>query len=150
MPPIHDIKSQAPSIFLLCHLNAWFSFLWSQDGGYTPSPISMFLRTGRWTSPVAQWLRICLPIQVTRVRFLLWEDTTCQGATKPVCPNYWVHVLETESFNYWSPCTLRLCSTTKGATAMGSLCIAMKSNPRLPHLEKAHMQQRRPRAAKNK
>ena len=25
-------------------------------------------------SPVAQWLRICLPMQGTRVRALVWED----------------------------------------------------------------------------
>ena len=40
------------------------------------------------TSFVAQWLRICLPMQGTRVRFLVWEDSTCCGATKPGCHNY--------------------------------------------------------------
>ena len=39
-------------------------------------------------SLVAQWLRICLPIQGTRVRALVWEDTTCRGATGPVSHNY--------------------------------------------------------------
>ena len=39
-------------------------------------------------SPVAQWLRICLPIQGTRVRALVWEDPTCCGATGPVSHNY--------------------------------------------------------------
>ena len=34
-------------------------------------------------SLVAQWLRICLPMQRTRVRALVWEDPTCRGATKP-------------------------------------------------------------------
>ena len=43
----------------------------------------------RWrASLVAQWLRICLPIQGTQVRALVQEDTTCRGATKPVCHNY--------------------------------------------------------------
>ena len=37
------------------------------------------------TSLVVQWLEICLPIQGTRVLFLLWEDSTCCGATKPEC-----------------------------------------------------------------
>ena len=41
-------------------------------------------------SLVAQWLRICLPMQGTRVRALVWEDPTCRGATKPVSHNYWV------------------------------------------------------------
>ena len=40
-------------------------------------------------SLVAQWLRICLPMQVTRVRALVWEDPTCRGAVRPVSHNYW-------------------------------------------------------------
>ena len=40
------------------------------------------------TSLVAQWLRICLPMQGTRVRALVREDPTCCGATKPVSHNY--------------------------------------------------------------
>ena len=39
-------------------------------------------------SLVAQWLRICLPMQGTRVRALVWEDPTCRGATRPVSHNY--------------------------------------------------------------
>ena len=38
-------------------------------------------------SLVAQWLRICLPMQGTRVRALVWEDPTCRGATRPVSHN---------------------------------------------------------------
>ena len=41
-----------------------------------------------WASLVAQWLGVCLPIQGTRVRVLVWEDPTCRGATEPVCHNY--------------------------------------------------------------
>ena len=40
------------------------------------------------TSLVAQWLRIRLPMQGTRVRSLVWEDPTCRGATKPMRHNY--------------------------------------------------------------
>ena len=40
-------------------------------------------------SPVAQWLRICLLMQGTRVRALVWEDPTCCEATRPVSHNYW-------------------------------------------------------------
>ena len=40
-------------------------------------------------SLVVQWLRVCLPMQGTRVRALVWEDPTCCGATKPVSHNYW-------------------------------------------------------------
>ena len=39
-------------------------------------------------SLVAQWLRIRLPVQGTRVQALVREDPTGRGATKPVCHNY--------------------------------------------------------------
>ena len=39
-------------------------------------------------SLVAQWLRILLPMQGTRVRALVQEGPTCHGATKPLCYNY--------------------------------------------------------------
>ena len=39
-------------------------------------------------SLVAQWLRVHLPKQGTRVRALVREDPTCHGATKPVRHNY--------------------------------------------------------------
>ena len=42
-----------------------------------------------WASLVAQWLRICLLMQGTRVQALVWEDPTCRGATRPVSHNYW-------------------------------------------------------------
>ena len=37
-----------------------------------------------WASLVVQWLRVCLPMQGTRVRALVWEDPTCRRATRPV------------------------------------------------------------------
>ena len=40
-------------------------------------------------SLVAQWLRICLPMQGTWVRARVWEDPTSRGATRPVSHNYW-------------------------------------------------------------
>ena len=43
----------------------------------------------RGASLVAQWLRVCLPVQGTRVQALVWEDPTCRGATRPVSHNYW-------------------------------------------------------------
>ena len=58
------------------------------------------IKTG--TSLVAQWLRIRLPMQGTRVRALVWEDLTCRGATKPVHHNYWAWSLEPTSHNYWA------------------------------------------------
>ena len=47
-------------------------------------------RKGSWrASLVAQWLRVHLPVQGTRVRALVWEDPTCRGAAGPVGHNYW-------------------------------------------------------------
>ena len=40
----------------------------------------------RRTSLVVQWIRICLPRQMIRVQFLVWEDSACHRITKPVCP----------------------------------------------------------------
>ena len=41
----------------------------------------------RGASLVAQWLGVCLPVQGTRVRALVWEDPTCRGAARPVSHN---------------------------------------------------------------
>ena len=38
---------------------------------------------------VVQGLKICLPMQDMQVPFLVGEDCTCHGATKPVIHNYW-------------------------------------------------------------
>ena len=46
-------------------------------------------RSKNWASLVAQRLRICLPMQGTRVWALVCEDPTCRGATRPVSHNYW-------------------------------------------------------------
>ena len=44
-----------------------------------PNPISK----KNWrTSLVVQWIRICLPMQGTWVRSLVWEDSICHRATK--------------------------------------------------------------------
>ena len=53
-------------------------------------------------SLVAQWLRIHLPMQGTRVWALVQEDSTCRGATKPMCYNYWACAPEPTSHNYWA------------------------------------------------
>ena len=44
--------------------------------------------TTQGASLVAQWLRICLPMQGTWVQALVREDPTCRGATKPMRHNY--------------------------------------------------------------
>ena len=47
---------------------------------------------------VVQWIRLCLPVQGTQVRFLLWEDPTCPRATKPM-----QQAPEPTCCNCWSP-----------------------------------------------
>ena len=49
-------------------------------------------------SPVAQWLRPCLPVRGTQA----WSDSgfsTCRGATRPVRRNCWVPALEPSRCN---------------------------------------------------
>ena len=48
-----------------------------------------FIKIANRASLVVQWLRICLPMQGTWVRALVWEDPTCRGATGPVSHSYW-------------------------------------------------------------
>ena len=54
----------------------------------TPILLKLFQNIAEGASLVAQWLRVCLPMQGTQVRALVWEDPTCHGATGPVSHNY--------------------------------------------------------------
>ena len=51
-------------------------------------PRSVYKNQLYWASLVVHWLTICLPMQGTRVRALVWEESTCHGATGPVSHNY--------------------------------------------------------------
>ena len=111
------------------------------------------------TSLVAQWLRIRLPMQGICVRSLVREDPTWCAATKTVHHNYWACALEPVSHNYWAHvpqllkparCAYSPCSATSEAAAKRSPHTTRKSSPCSPQLEKAHAQQRRPKAAINK
>ena len=53
-----------------------------------------------------QWIRIQLPMQGTRVRSLVWEDSTCHRGAKLVRQTIELVALEPESCNYWSSCPL--------------------------------------------
>ena len=76
-------------------------------------------------SLVAQWLRIRLPMQGTRVRALVWED--------PYTPrSSWAREPQLLSLRVWS-----LCSATREAAMVRGPRTAMKSGPRLLQLEKA-------------
>ena len=56
---------------------------WERDGREEDYSYKRVVRA----SLVAQWLRICLLMQGTRVRALVWEDPTCHGAAGPVSHN---------------------------------------------------------------
>ena len=115
-------------------------------------------KTSGWTSLVAQWLRICMPMQGTRVWALVRENPTCRGTTNPMRHNYWACALEPASHNYWAhvPQLLKPMHSRarapqqREATAMRSPRTATKHSPRSPQLERARAQQQRPNTAKNK
>ena len=88
------------------------------------STLKIFARA----SLVAQWLRIRLPMQGTRVRALVREDPTCCGAAKSMSPSYWACALEPSSH-------------------VPRACAPQQEKP--PQWE-AHAQQRRPSTGKNK
>ena len=78
---------------------------WIDQGQKTSYRIlrpELFLKDCQGASLVAQWLRICLPIQGRWARALVWEDPTWHGATKLVRHNYWACALEPVSHNYWA------------------------------------------------
>ena len=45
-------------------------------------------------------------MQGTKIRPLVWEDSTCHGAAKPVHHSYWAHTLLPVSRTYWTLHTL--------------------------------------------
>ena len=73
--PHHHHSSAAP---VQCHPRKW----------YESFPFTMLKNAQCRASLVAQWLRICLRMQGTRVRALVWEDPTCHGVTRLVSHNY--------------------------------------------------------------
>ena len=96
-------------------------------------------------SLVAQWLRIHLPMQGTRVPALVWEDPTCRGATKPMRQNFWACALEPASHNYWArvpqllkPTRLEPVLRNKGNHGNGSPRTTTKSSPCSPQLKPTH------------
>ena len=78
--------------------------------------------------PVAQWVRICLPMLGTRVWSLIWEDSTRRGTTKPRHCNYSAHVLPLLKPAY----TYSLCSTARETTAVRCCAPQLESRSRSP------------------
>ena len=61
---------------------------WKEEALSLYGTFLLTIKSEEGASLVAQWLRVCLPMQGTRVRALVWEDPTCRGATGPVSHNY--------------------------------------------------------------
>jgi len=64
-------------------------------GGERPIPshshciqLNFLLKNVHGASLVVQWLKACLPVQEVWVQSLVWEDSTCHRASKPVLHDY--------------------------------------------------------------
>ena len=60
----------------------------------------------RWAEVLGYYL-ICTFLPFTgkplkKSSWKVWKDSTCRGATKPICQNYWAHTLESKNRNYWT------------------------------------------------
>ena len=80
-------------------------------------------------------------MQETLIRSLVLEDSTYLGATKTLYHNYWACTVEPVSQNKRSHHNKKQWETHT---------LQLESSPHLLQLDKTHMQQRRPSAAKKK
>ena len=94
-------------------------------------------KTPSAASLVVQWLRIHFAVQGMPGPTLVREDPTCLGATKPM------------SRNYWSPCALEPTLHKRSHCNEKSEDHNSRAVPTLQP-DKAHVQQWRPSAVKNK
>ena len=112
------ISVQRPCIYLIKNI-------WTQQ-----ITLKFSLKTFLLGLPlVAQWYRICLPVQETQVWSLVREDPACSRATKPVCHHHWACALEHRSRNYWSSGSLEpaLCSRTSQHMTSGQRPLLTKT-----------------------
>ena len=72
------------------------------------------------TSPVVQWLRICLPVQGTWVQSLVQKEPTCRGSNQAYAGSQLL------SLHTWSPY-----SSAREATAMRHLHTLTREYPLL-------------------
>ena len=90
----------------------------------------LYLKWKARTALVVQWLRIHLPVQETQLWSLVLEDSTYGEAAKPASP--------------------RASAPQEKPLKWEAYGLQLESNPHSLQLEKAHMQQWRPSAPKNK
>ena len=126
-------------------LQKWITGYYTICSAFTQHPTTVTMCLGLWRTDI-NILRISLMVQWLRTDCqckghefnLVREDSTCHRATKPMGHNYWAHVprlcaLQWEKPPQWEAHTLQLLS-----------------RPHSPQPEKAHAQQQRLMAAKNK
>ena len=87
------------------------------------------------TSLTVQWLRICLPMQRTQVRSLVWEESMFPEAAKPTHHNCWARMSQ-----LLKPVCSRACAVQQEKL--------LQWDTHAPQLEKGCTQQQGPRAAK--
>ena len=132
-PPFEDLEGEVSLKQRTCGSN------WSIQSGppstlslpYRPTPVLAFKMKPR-TSLGVQWLRSHLPMQGTPVRPLVRVGSTCHGATKPMCCNYWAHAQSPcfatrAAIAMRSPCTPQLETSPPLAATRGSLSAARKT-----------------------
>ena len=79
------------------------------------------------------------------MRSLIWQDPTCQGATKPVCHNCWACALEPGSSKYWAhvlqlqkPTCPSVRAVRQEQLPQWEACVPpQESSPHSPQLEKS-------------
>ena len=97
---------------------------------------------------MVQWLRICLARQRAQVRFLVWEDPPCGGATMPVCHSYWTHALEPERHKTEAHVPGAHALQQEKPPQGEARGLQLECGPRSPQPEKARVQQQRPTTAR--
>ena len=59
-----------------------------------------YFKTMIWASLMAQWQKICLPMQGTWAGSLIWKDSVSCRATKPMCHNHCACAPEPRGYGY--------------------------------------------------
>ena len=91
------------------------------------APQIFSIKTTPRTSLVVQWIRICLPMQGTRLRSLVQEDSICHRATNPVCHSSGL------SSRVHKPQLLRPCALTTEACAPTAYALQQEKPPESTH-----------------
>ena len=97
-----------------------------------------------------QWIRIQLPMQGTRVRSLVWEDSTCHRGAKLVRHNYWACCSRARELQLLKLVPSRTSAPPEKPARWEALAPKRERSPRSPQPEKACMRLWRPSTAKNK